>query len=101
MNGQVRFPVAEVQDGNCTLFTLHREWAIDRFMVIKKPNGYGTALDACLIGGVKGYPQEGENVICRRCASAIYIPTIGRGWLQSDRIPLQVQGDDIVFDVSV
>jgi len=29
--------------------------------VIKKPGGYGTALDACLICGADGYRQEGRT----------------------------------------
>jgi len=74
VNGIVKIPVAELQDGNLHLFTLNASGQSVRFMVIKKPNGYGTALDACLICGADGYRQDGQNVICRRCASAIYIP---------------------------
>ena len=48
VNNLVRIPVAEVQDGNLHLFTLITDGQSIRFMVIKKPNGYGTALDACL-----------------------------------------------------
>ncbi len=49
-----------------------------RFMIIKKPDGWGTALDACRICGAEGYRQDGQNVICRHCGSAIYVPTIGQ-----------------------
>jgi len=98
---KVRIPVAEVQDGNLHLFTLTTNGQSIRFMVIKKPNGYGTALDACLICGAEGYRQEGQNVICRHCASAIYIPTIGqKGGCNPIGFPSQIDGDDIVFDVS-
>ena len=98
---KVRIPVAEVQDGNLHLFTLNTNGQSIRFMVIKKPNGYGTALDACLICGAEGYRQEGQNVICRHCASAIYIPTIGqKGGCNPIGFPSQIDGDDIVFDVS-
>ena len=101
VNGHVRIPVPEVQDGNMHLFTLQTAGQSIRFMVIKKPNGYGTALDACLICGAEGYRQEGQNVICRHCASAIYIPTIGqKGGCNPIGFPSQVQGDDIVIDVS-
>jgi high-affinity iron transporter len=100
-NNLVRIPVAEVQDGNLHLFTLTTNGQSMRFMVIKKPNGYGTALDACLICGAKGYRQEGQNVICRHCASAIYIPSIGqKGGCNPIGFPSQIEGDDIVFDVS-
>jgi len=101
VNNLVRIPVAEVQDGNLHLFTLNAAGQSIRFMVIKKPNGYGTALDACLICGAEGYRQEGQNVICRHCASAIYIPSIGqKGGCNPIGFPSQVQGDDVVIDVS-
>jgi high-affinity iron transporter len=102
VDNTVRIPVSEVQDGNLHLFTLTVNGQPPiRFLVIKKPTGYGTALDACLICGAEGYRQDGQNVICRRCASAIYIPSIGqKGGCNPIGFPSQVQGDDIVIDVS-
>jgi uncharacterized membrane protein len=101
VNGLVRIPVAEVQDGNLHLFTLNAGGQSIRFMVIKKPNGYGTALDACLICGADGYRQDGQNVICRHCASAIYIPSIGqKGGCNPIGFTSQVDGDNVVIDVS-
>ena len=100
-NGRVRIPVSEVQDGNLHLFTLKTSDQSIRFMVIKKPNGYGTALDACLICGAEGYRQDGQNVICRHCASAIYIPSIGqKGGCNPIGFPSQVEGNDVVIDIS-
>ena len=97
----VRIPVSEVQDGNLHLFTLKDNGHAVRFMVIKKPNGYGTALDACLICGAKGYRQEGQNVICRHCASAIYIPSIGqKGGCNPIGFTSKVDGNDVIIDVS-
>jgi high-affinity iron transporter len=101
VNDHVRIPVSEVQDGNMHLFTLVTGGQSIRFMVIKKLNGYGTALDACQICGAEGYRQEGQNVICRHCASAIYIPTIGqKGGCNPIGFPSEVDGDNIVIDVS-
>jgi high-affinity iron transporter len=101
VNGIVKVPVVEVQDGNLHLFTLKANGQAIRFMVIKKPNGYGTALDACLICGAEGYRQDGQNVICRHCASAIYIPSIGqKGGCNPIGFTSQVNGDDVVIDVS-
>ncbi len=101
VNGIVKIPVAEVQDGNLHLFTLNANGQSVRFMVIKKPNGYGTALDACLICGAEGYRQDGQNVICRHCASAIYIPSIGqKGGCNPIGFTSQVNGTDVVIDVS-
>jgi high-affinity iron transporter len=101
VDNHVSIPVSEVQDGNLHLFTLAANGLSIRFMVIKKPNGYGTALDACLICGADGYREEGQNVICRHCASAIYIPSIGqKGGCNPIGFPSQVEGDEIVIDVS-
>ena len=97
----VRIPVSEVQDGNLHLFTLTANRQSIRFLVIKKPNGYGTALDACLICGAEGYRQDGQNVICRHCASAIYIPSIGqKGGCNPIGFSSQIEGDDVVIDIS-
>jgi len=97
----VRIPVSEVQDGSLHLFTLNVNGQAVRFMVIKKPNGYGTALDACLICGAEGYRQDGQNVICRHCASAIYIPSIGqKGGCNPIGFSSQIEGSDVVIDVS-
>ena len=101
VNNVVRIPISEVQDGSLHLFTLTANAQSIRFLVIKKPNGYGTALDACLICGAEGYRQDGQNVICRHCASAIYIPSIGqKGGCNPIGFPSQVQGNHIVIDVS-
>lgn len=101
VDGIVRIPVAELQDGNLHLFTLNASGQSVRFMVIKKPNGFGTALDACLICGADGYRQDGQNVICRRCASAIYIPSIGQqGGCNPIGFASHLDGTDVVIDVS-
>jgi high-affinity iron transporter len=101
-NSLVRIPVSEVQDGSLHLFTLKETGGrIIRFMVIKKPNGYGTALDACQICGAEGYRQDGQNVICRHCASAIFIPSIGqKGGCNPIGLKSQMDGSDVVIDVS-
>jgi high-affinity iron transporter len=97
----VRVPVSEVQDGNMHLFTVNAGNQSMRFMVIKKPNGWGVALDACRICGAEGYRQDGQNVICRHCASAIYIPSIGnQGGCNPIGVPAHVDGGDIVIDIS-
>ncbi len=97
----VRVPVSEVQDGTMHLFTVNAGNQSMRFMVIKKPNGWGVALDACRICGAEGYRQDGQNVICRHCASAIYIPSIGnQGGCNPIGVPAHVEGGDLVIDIS-
>ena len=97
----VRVPVSQVQDGTMHLFTVTTGGHFMRFMVIKKPNGWGVALDACRICGAEGYRQEGQNVMCRHCASAIYIPSIGdQGGCNPIRVDSHEDGGDIVIDFS-
>ena len=97
----VRVPIGEVQDGSMHLFTVNAGGHSMRFMIIKKPNGWGVALDACRICGAEGYRQDGQNVICRHCASAIYIPSIGdQGGCNPIGVPSHLDGGDLVIDIS-
>ena len=97
----MRLPVGEVQDGSLHLFTVNAGGQSLRFMIIKKPNGWGVALDACRICGAEGYRQDGQNVICRHCASAIYIPSIGdQGGCNPIGVPSHLDGGDLVIDIS-
>ena len=97
----VRVPVADVQDGSMHLFTVNAGGQSLRFMIIKKPNGWGVALDACRICGAEGYRQDGQNVICRHCASAINIPSIGdQGGCNPIGVPSHLDGGDLVIDIS-
>jgi len=58
-------------------------------------------LDACQICGSKGYYQDGKNVICRNCAAAINIPTIGTaGGCNPVHVDFVVEGDSLVFSES-
>jgi uncharacterized membrane protein len=101
IGNELRVPLSEVQDGNMHLYTANIGGQSLRFMVIKKPNGWGTALDACRICGAEGYRQDGQNVICRHCGSAIYVPTIGAaGGCNPIGVPSRVDGADLVLDTT-
>jgi high-affinity iron transporter len=101
VGSEVRIPISEVQDGKMHLFTISVGTQSLRFMIIQKPSGYGTALDACRICGAEGYRQDGQNVVCRHCGSAIYVPTIGEaGGCNPIGVPSHVDGADLVLDVS-
>jgi FTR1 family protein len=97
----VRVPLAEVQDGNLHLYTVNVDGSAMRFLIIKKPNGFGVALDACRICGAEGYRQDGQNVVCRHCGSAIYVPSIGdQGGCNPIAVSSHTDGGDLVLDVS-
>ena len=99
---EVRIPLSEVSDSNLHIYSVDANGTSLRFLVIRKPNGsWGTALDACLICGMAGYRQEGSNVVCRNCASAIYIPTIGQaGGCNPIGVPSRTENGALVIDVS-
>jgi high-affinity iron transporter len=101
VGNELRIPLNEIQDANLHLFTANIDGQSLRFMVIKKPNGWGTALDACRICGAEGYRQDGQNVVCRHCGSAIYVPSIGEaGGCNPIGVPSRVEGGDLVMDVN-
>jgi high-affinity iron transporter len=101
-DGVVRLPTAGVNDGNLHFFQIEANNTSLRFIVIRKPDGnWATALDACMICGWAGYRQSGQNVICRNCASAIYVPSIGQsGGCNPVTFPSRVDGNDLVIDLS-
>jgi high-affinity iron transporter len=99
-NDELRVPLSEVQDGTLHLFTVKSADQSFRFLVIKKPQGWGVALDACRICGAEGYRQDGQNVVCRHCGSAIYVPTIGEaGGCNPIGVPFRVDGSDLVVNL--
>jgi len=98
---ELRIPLSEVQDQNLHLYTAKSGDQSLRFLIIKKPQGWGVALDACRICGAEGYRQDGQNVVCRHCGSAIYVPTIGEsGGCNPVGVPFRVDGGEIVVNVS-
>ncbi len=101
VGNEVHIPLSEVQDGSLHLYTITAGNQSLRFLIIKKPNGYGTALDACRICGAEGYRQDGQNVICRHCGSAIYVPSVGnQGGCNPIGVPAHVDGGELVMDIS-
>ena len=99
---EVRIPPATVNDGNLHIFSVDNGGTSLRFLIVHKPDGsWGTALDACMICGWAGYRQDGQNVVCRNCGSAIYVPTIGQaGGCNPVGIASHVEGSDLVVDLS-
>jgi len=101
VNGKVSIPVAAVNDGNLHRFSIEEDGVHVRFIVIRRPDqSLVAAFDACEICGNQGYYQKGANVICKNCASAIFIPSIGvRGGCNPIPIASQVEGDQLVIPV--
>jgi high-affinity iron transporter len=98
----VRIPLTDLNESNLHFYAVDLQGSVIRFLVIRKRNGdYGTALDACQICGAQGYRQEGSNIICRNCAAAIYIPSIGEsGGCNPIGVKSRVEGGEVVVDLS-
>jgi FTR1 family protein len=102
----LHIPLSDVQDGNLHLYTANLAGGSGgnqsfRFLIIKKPQGWGVALDACRICGAAGYRQDGQNVVCRHCGSAIYVPTIGEaGGCNPIGVPFNIDGAELTVHVS-
>lgn len=101
-NGQVNIPLSELTDSSLHFYTADVSGTVIRFLVIHKQNGdFAAALDACQICGTAGYRQEGQNVICRNCGAAIYIPSIGEsGGCNPIAVKSSVEGGQVIVDVS-
>jgi FTR1 family protein len=99
---EVRIPLGGVNDGNLHRFSFTDENTSVRFIVIRQPDGQlATVLDACQICGPEGYYQEGGNVICKNCAAAIYIPSIGLpGGCNPVPIDSRLESEQLVIPVS-
>jgi high-affinity iron transporter len=100
-NGEVRIPLSQLMDSSLHYYTAEVNQADIRFLAIHKSSGdYATALDACQICGAVGYRQEGQNVICRNCGAAIYIPSIGQsGGCNPIAVKSRVEKGEVVVDL--
>ncbi len=79
-NGVLHIPVQNLKDHKLHTYEVSTGGANVRLIAILDANdSVRLGLDACQICGAKGYYQQGQNVICRNCGAAIYIPTIGQG----------------------
>jgi high-affinity iron transporter len=101
-DGAVRIPVASVSDGMLHRYEIDDQGVHVRFIAIQKPDHtIATALDACEICGTQGFYQKGGEFICRNCASAIVVGTIGtKGGCNPIPIDSHVAGDTLIIDAA-
>jgi high-affinity iron transporter len=102
-DGTVRVPLSVFQGTKLHRFQATVEGRPVRFIAIpvepvEKGGRIATAFDACLICGPRGYYQEGANVTCLHCGSAIYPPSIGQpGGCNPVPLTSRVEGGDLVL----
>lgn len=101
-DGMVRIPLSTFQGTTLRRFQITTGGQAVRFIAVpiepvEKGGEIATAFDACLICGPRGYYQDGPNITCLHCGSAVYPPTIGQAG-GCNPIPLasRVEGQDLV-----
>ena len=101
--GEARIPTAQLADHKLHRYVVTVEAAADvrLIAILDDSDTVRAGLDACAICGSKGYYQDGKNVICRNCAAAMYIPTIGMaGGCNPVHVDYVVEGDSLVISES-
>lgn len=78
INGQVRIPLSEVQDGDLHRFQAKENGVEVRFWLYQKPDGkMATVFDACEICGAVGFYRSSTGVVCKNCAAPINPQSVG------------------------
>jgi FTR1 family protein len=76
--GQVRIPIAQVNDGDLHRYQAGVNGIEVRFLLLRKPDGkIGTVLDACEICGPVGFYKSGNTLICKNCVAPINQQSVG------------------------
>jgi high-affinity iron transporter len=99
VDGVIRIPVAELADKKLHRYAISfGDVDVRLIAILDSSDTVRAALDACAICGSQGYVQNGNNVICRNCAAAIYVPTVGvAGGCNPIHVDYQVEGDSLVI----
>jgi high-affinity iron transporter len=93
-DGTVRLPLARLGEGELHRYAVEVDGRPVRFIAMKLGSGEVVAgFDACVICGPEGYTQQGAEVVCLHCSSAIYPPTIGRPG-GCNPVPLEIEVRD-------
>lgn len=102
VNGVARIPTSDLADHKLHHYEISAGGAKVRLIaILDDTDSVRVGLDACEICGNKGYYQDGKNVICRNCAAAIYIPTIGLvGGCNPVYLNFVVEGGALTFSES-
>ena len=99
-DGAVRIPLSSFEGTALRRFAVTVDGTPVRFIAIPIEVGgeIATAFDACEICGARGYYQDGPNVTCLHCGSAIFPPSIGQaGGCNPIPLPSKVEGDQLVL----
>ena len=102
----VRIPLSEVSDGKAKFYEVAlANGGSARFFAVKTADGiYRTALDACQVCfyAHKGYYQDGNDMVCRKCGRHFPISSIGYGTSGCHPMRLHgtVDGNDLLIQTN-
>lgn len=102
-DGTVRIPLSSFRGTALRRFAVDVDGTPVRFIAlpiepVEEGGEIATALDACLLCGPHGYYQDGVNVTCFHCGSAIYPPTIGQpGGCNPVPLPSRIEDGQLVI----
>jgi high-affinity iron transporter len=78
VNGEVRIPLTQVQDGDLHRYAATENGTEIRFWLYQKPDGkIATVFDACEICGAVGFYKSNTGVVCKNCAAPINPQSVG------------------------
>jgi FTR1 family protein len=78
VNGAVRIPLSQVQDGDLHRYQANENGTEVRFWLYQKPDGkIATVFDACEICGAVGFYKSSNGVVCKNCAAPINPQSVG------------------------
>jgi FTR1 family protein len=100
--GRVALPARELADGELHRYAVRLGGRDVRFIALEiAPGKAVAAFDACVICGAEGYVQEGAEILCRHCRSAVYPPSIGHpGGCNPIPVEFAVEGGRLVLPVA-
>jgi uncharacterized membrane protein len=101
-SGRVSVAARELADGELHRYAVTIGGREVRFIALEiAPGKAVAAFDACLICGAEGYVQQGAEILCRHCHSAVYPPSIGQaGGCNPIPVELTVEGGRLVLPVA-
>ena len=78
IGSQATVPVSQINDNHLHRYVVNVNGTDVRFLLFRKPNGkIVTVADACQICGPVGFYKNGNNIICKLCASPLTAQSMG------------------------
>lgn len=103
-DGTVDIPVSTFSDGRLHRFSVEVDGVPVRFIGLSVgdgPDDLAITFDACKLCGADGYYQDGNKIVCKRCESVIYPPSIGQpGGCNPIPLTWRIANDNVVVAVN-